>query len=560
MKSKEELDNVLKDNGMPPHPFYKSAKKLNSTLQDKEEAYFTVYKEEAMKMTVKEKIIKGVNKLADTVKVTLGAKGKNVLFNDRRTQRPRITKDGVTAANQVTSDDPIERMAIEIVREAAEKTVKSSGDGTTTTLILAQYIINEGFKVMAKGKSFYELSKEIDAAKDMAITYIKKHSLNIEANFEKLLHIATVSASNTEIGNFIYDIIQDIGVYGHIEVKSSHKTKNRIDKVKGIKYNKGFYAPQFLSDHVRMEWKASKVYIVLFDDTIRSISDLQPYISIVNGDEHGRLVKNNPILFIVNDIEPVVLQTLINNKIMHPEQFNIMITEHDGFGDRKTEIMNDIAALTSASRSTAEEPGQIGFAEEVIVDEDYTSILGGFAETPIVDQLIEITKTRLAEEDISENDKVYYKRRLATLAGGVAVIYVGAPTEVEMNEKKDRIDDAAEAVKAAIDRGISIGGGYTFIKTAEELRKSHLGEGYSILVNSLLEPFEQLCKNSDINMEEIYPKIRDNELGYNVITNEFYGLDDYTIYDPTGVLIDSLVNAVSVAKSILSIEKAIHNI
>ena len=309
-----------------------------------------------------------------------------------------------------------------------------------------------------------------------------------------------------------------------------------------------------------MEWKASKVYIVLFDDTIRSISDLQPYISIVNGDEHGRLVKNNPILFIVNDIEPVVLQTLINNKIMDPEQFNIMITEHDGFGDRKTEIMNDIAALTSASRSTAEEPGQIGFAEEVIVDEDYTSILGGFAETPIVDQLIEITKTRLAEEDISENDKVYYKRRLATLAGGVAVIYVGAPTEVEMNEKKDRIDDAAEAVKAAIDRGISIGGGYTFIKTAEELRKSHLGEGYSILVDSLLEPIEQLCKNSDINMKEIYPKIRDNELGYNVITNEFYGLDDYTIYDPTGVLIDSLVNAVSVAKSILSIEKALHNI
>lgn len=518
-----------------------------------------VLKSKTYTLTTKQRIIKGVNYLANTVKVTLGAKGKNVLFNDMLTQKPRITKDGVTVAKQVTSNNAIERMAIEIVREAAEKTVKTSGDGTTTTVILAQYIINKGFELMEKGKSFYELSRELDEAKEEIIEYIKSKSLDIEANFEKLLHVATISANSKEVGNFIYDIIQEIGVYGHIEVKSSFNTKDRIDKVKGVKYSKGFYAPQFLSDINKMVWKATKVYIVLFDDTVRTIGDLEPYIKIINGDSHGNLVKNNPILFIVNDVEPIVLQTLINNKLMYPEQFNIMITEHDGFGDRKVEIMNDIAALTSASRSTAEEPGQVGFAEEVIVDEDTTSILGGLSEKAIVDELIEITKSRLDESGISDNDKIYYKRRLATLAGGVAVIHVGAPTEVEMREKKDRIDDAAEAVKAAIDRGISIGGGHAFINCVEQLVSNSNKEGYTLLLDSLLEPFKQLCKNSDIEYKNIINTIKKKNKGYNVVTNKFYNLKEYTVYDPTGVLIDSLTNAVSVAKSILSIEKAIYN-
>jgi chaperonin GroEL len=401
----------------------------------------------------------------------------------------------------------------------------------------------------------------MDEAKDDAIKLIKEKSLSIEANFEKLLHVASISASDNTIGDFIYDIIQDIGIYGHIEVKSSGNTKDRIDKVKGIKYHKGFYAPQFLSDLNKMQWKASKVYIVLFDDTVRTMGDLDPYIKSINGDDQGHLVKNNPILFVVNDVEPVVLQTLINNKLMYPANFNIMITEHDGFGDRKTEIMNDIAALTSASRGTAEEFGQIGFAEEVIVDEDTTSILGGLSESGIVDELIHITKTRLEDEDISESDKVYYKRRLATLAGGVAVIHVGAPTEVEMKEKKDRIDDAAEAVKAAIDRGISIGGGYTFVQCALELMNNGINKpGYGLLLDSLLAPLRQLCKNSDLEYKEIFTGLQKGDKGYNVVSNRFYPIEDYNVFDPTGVLIDSITNATSVAKSILSIEKAIHNI
>jgi len=510
-------------------------------------------------LTIKEKLLNGVNTLVDNVKVTLGAKGKTVLFKDRLTQRPRITKDGVTVAKQVFSKDQIEHMAIEIVREAAEKTVRTSMDGTTSTCILAQYLINEGFKILAKGKSFYELSKEMDEQLVKVIENIKSKSLAIESNMDRLLDVATVSSNNKEIGRFIFDIISEIGIYGHIEVKNSNNVKDKIDKVKGIKYHKGFYAPQFVSDLKKMQWKFSNVYIVLFNDTIRSMEDLEPYFQTINGDGSGKLVKTHPILFVVNDVEPVVLQTLINNRLMYPTQFNVMFTEHDGFGNRKIEIMNDIAALTSASESNAEEPGQIGFAQEVIVDEDTTSILGGLAEVKIVNELVELTKDKLNDPDIDESDKLYYKRRLATLAGGVAVIHVGAPTEVEMKEKKDRIDDAVGAVLSSIERGVSVGGCYTFIKCQKELSKEPgLKEGHRLVNDALFAPFKQLCINADIEKE--IKTIQDRILagyGYDLISNEFYRLDSYNVYDPTGVLIDALSNAVSVAKSILSIEKAI---
>lgn len=525
----------------------------------------TVYDED---IVVNEKnptslLIEGVNKIADTVKVTLGAKGKNVLFNDMITQKPRITKDGVTVAKQVYSDNPIERMAIEIIREAAEKTVKTSGDGTTTTVVLAQYIVNAGFNLMKSGVSYYDIAKQLDVVKDEIIKKIKESSLSIEDNFEKLLHVATVSSTSNEIGEFIFNIIKEIGVYGSIEVKSSNAVKDRIDTVKGIKFNKGFYAGQFVNDVHKMQWRhSSGVYIVLFDGTLRTFGDMKPYLSAVNGAEHDPNIfdKNNPILFVCDAVEPTLLQTLVNTKIMNPSDFNIMIVEHDGFGDRKTEIMTDIAAMTSASIGTVDNLGDIGFATEVIVDEDTTSILGGNHNENIVKALIELTKSKLEDEDADDDDIKYYKRRLATLAGGVSIINVGAATEVEMKEKKDRIDDAVEAVKAAIDRGISIGGGYTFIHIGSSLDKKFTDPISQILINALLEPFVQLCKNADVNPEEKITNMVDNDkVGYDVINDEFLPLDEYKVYDPTGVLIDALMNSVAVAKSILSIERAIYN-
>jgi chaperonin GroEL len=500
----------------------------------------------------KESLIKGVNKLADVVKVTLGAKGKNVLFNNRD-NKPQITKDGITAARQVFSMNPFENMAIQIVREASEQTVKTSGDGTTTTIILARYIINQGFKLLSSGAiSYYELAKQIDEAKDLIITNIKDRSLDIEQNFDKLLYVATISSSNNEIGSFIYDIMKDIGIYGSIEVKSSNNTKDIIDKVKGIKIHKGFYAPHFVTDRLKMEYRMRDVNIVLFDDTVRSFNkDVMPYIQEANGE---------PLLFMVNDIEPTTLQTIINNKVANPSLFNVMFVEHDGFGDRRTEIMNDIAAMTGASVGNSENLGDIGYAKEVIVDENTTSILGGNMDEVIVNRLVEETQYKLSNDDLDEDEKKYYRRRLATLKGGVAIIHVGGMTEVEMKEKKDRIDDAVEAVKSAIDRGISIGGGHTFIYIANRLINEENNIGENIIFHSLLQPFNQLCNNADVDDKYLLKELYSNSgLGYDVINNELVPLNEYKVYDSTGVLIDSLSNAIAVAKSILSVECSLYN-
>ena len=500
----------------------------------------------------KYELIKGVNKLADVVKVTLGAKGKNVMFNNRE-NKPQITKDGITAARQVFSTNPFENMAIQVVREASEQTVKTSGDGTTTTIILARYIIEEGFKLLMSGKySYYQLSKQLDTARDLVIQMIKNKSLDVETHFDKLRHIATVSSSSNEIGSFIYDIMEDIGIYGSVEVKSSNNTKDKIDKVKGIKISKGFYAPHFVNDRLKMEFKMSGVSIVLFDDTVRSFSnDIMPYINELNGE---------PILFLVNDIEPTTLQTIINNKIANPSLFNIMFVEHDGFGDRRIEIMNDIAAMTGATVGDCKNLGDIGYAEEVIVDEESTSILGGNIEEDIVNRLVEETQYKLTNDELDQDERRYYRRRLATLKGGVAIIHVGGMTEVEMKEKKDRIDDAVEAVKSAIDRGISIGGGHTFIHIADKLSNDDNNEGESILFGSLIQPFIQLCKNGDIDHNlRLNQLIVNPSLGYDVINDELTPLNEYTVYDSTGVLIDSLSNAVAVAKSILSVECSLYN-
>ena len=509
-------------------------------------------------MGYKDKILTGVNYLGDMIKVTLGAKGKTVMFRNKQ-GKVVITKDGVTIAKECNSNDSVEQMAIEIVREASEKTVKSSGDGTTTTVILAQYLVNRGYELLQSGVSYYNLANGMDAAVDIIRDDIKTDAIKIteDSNFERLLDVATVSSNNKVIGEFVYDIMKDIGVYGAIEVKKSNNSKDRIDKVKGIKFNKGFYAPQFVNDLVKMQWRARGVHVVLYDDTIRTMSDIKPYIEEVG---------NDPILFIVNDVEPTVLQTIINNRLMNPTAFNIMIVEHDGFGDRKTEIMNDIAAMTSADICTSDYTGIIGYVDEVVVDADSCSMLGGHMNTDVVNELIDITKGLLANEDLDDSERLYYKRRLATLAGGVAVIHVGGTTEVEMSEKKDRIDDAVEAVKAAINRGVVIGGGYQMLKMQNWLRyvefEHVMREGYNIVVESLSTPFEQLCVNAGRNPAEISKQlIMDeramNNVGYDAITDTIVPLDEYKVYDPASVLIDAISNAVAVAKSILSIERVI---
>jgi chaperonin GroEL len=524
-------------------------KRLRKEVKDNRDSYKTA-ETELMDLSKNQKLLNGVNYLADVVGVTLGAKGKNVLFNNTITFKPQITKDGITAARQVRSDDPYEDMAIHIVREASEKTVKTSGDGTTTTILLARNIVNEGIKALATKMSFYDLSKQLDKAKDEIIEKVKFMSLPIEENFDKLLHVATVSSSDEKIGKFIYDIMEDIGIYGSIEIKESHKSNDKIDKVRGIKVHKGFYAAQFVTDRLSMEYRAKGVNIVLFDDTIRSMKDVMPYIEACDGE---------PILFFVNDVETTVLHTLINAKVTNPA-FNVMIVEHDGFGDRRIEIMNDICAMTGASVADAETMGNIGWAGEVIVNEDTTSLLDleNSMDKDLVNELIEETKYKL-ENAADDDDAKYQRRRLATLAGGVAVIHVGGATEVEMKEKKDRIEDAVEAVRSAIDRGVTVGGGYTFLEIAKTINaKSEPTTGEFILAKSIVKPFEQLCNNSDVSPSDVSFNM-DGTVGYDVIENKLIPLEEYKVYDPAGVLIDAISNAVAVAKSILSIECSIYN-
>ena len=505
-------------------------------------------------LSYKPELITGVNYLCEIVKVTLGAKGKNVLYNDTVTNLPRITKDGVTAANQVRSSDPMENMAIEIVREASRNTVKTSGDGTTTTIILATALINKGYELLTnKVITYYELSRLIDTVKNDVIEYYKANSLNIEDNFDKLLHVATISSSSSEIGSFIYDIVKEIGIYGSIEVRKSNNNRDKIDQVKGLKLHKGYYAGQFVNDYKKMVWKEQGVYIVLFNDTIRTMNDVTYYLQSLN----ESLGYTPPVLFFVNDIESTILETLITNKTFN-KNFNVMFVEFDGFGDRRTQIMSDISSLVSADILNSNNmEGAIGYAEEVIVNSETTSILGGSSDELKIKSLIEETLYYLESDDVIEYDKVYYKRRLASLRGGVAVIHVGAVTEVEMNERKDRIDDAVEATKAAIDRGISIGGGYTSYHAYKSLLKAD-NKLYNEILEIIVEPLRQLCINSDYSYDEVIKNISNNK-GYNVIDNSFIELKDYNVYDPTGVLIDALTNASAVAKSILSIERSVYN-
>lgn len=523
----------------------------------------------------KDEIIKGVVLLAEMVKVTLGAKGRNVMYVDAMGY-PKITKDGVTVTRNVFSKNKYQQMAIDVVREAAEKTVRSSGDGTTTTIILAEALILRGIEAMQKGMSYYELSREIDKIVDIVVDKVKENSIDVRSSndLEKVKNVATVSSNSEEIGTLIYDIISRIGFYGNIEVKKSKKSKTTFEVVEGIKLHKGFMAPQFVNDKDNMKWHVKDgVYIVLYNGTIRSFKDIYPYVNEVNGerDEEGNLVlddegnpkpiHNRPILFIADDVEKTILTSIIQNKLANPN-INWMFVEHDGMGERKQELMTIVETLTSAQAGDVEVIGSVGYAEEVIVDSEFTSILNGLKVEDEVENMVASCKDRLQQEDISKSDLIFYRKTLAALTGGIAVIHVGGTTDVEMVETKDRIDDAVEAVRSAIEHGVCLGGGYTALKINSEIRKEVKSPITNMMSEVLIEPFKQLCKNADIdNYKGLRLQILSSSghKGYDLKDNTLYPIENYKIYDSAGVLIDSLKNAASVAKSILSTSRTLNH-
>ena len=502
----------------------------------------------------KEKLLKGVNTLADTVKVTLGAKGRTVMFNDH-TGRIHITKDGVTVAKNINSKDDMEQMAIMVVREAAENTVKTSGDGTTTTLVLAQHLINRGYELLDEF-DYTRIATAYDTFRDQAIKYVLEHSISVEENLNLIKDVATISSNSEEIGDFIHKIIESISLHGAIEVKKSQSPKTRTEQVMGVKLAKGFYAPQFCTDQTKMTYHGeSGVGILIFDERINSINDILPFINVV---------KQEPLLILANDIDDQALNNLI--RIQVASDLKIMLVENDGFGDRRVEIINDIAALTGAAvidrdnRDTllADPDETLGLAREVFVNINSCSIIDGNADKELVAELVKDTKYQLTKEDNDPNSIKYYRRRLATLTGGVAVIHVGGTTEVEMKELKDRIDDAVEATRAAIQKGVSVGGGYTLRRCWETIQLTNPEKPEAVASDALMAIVAQLAENSDEDINNMVAMIQ-KDTPIDLKLDKPIDISNYRVYDPTSVLIDAITNAVAVSKSILSVKNVVFN-
>ena len=523
------------------------------------------------------KLLNGVNLLSNTVKVTLGTQGRLVLYNKLRDFEdpigyPSLTKDGVTVAKHIQSADPVENMAIQIMRQASQNTVDTSGDGTTTTSILAQEIINKGFNLLDHGMSSWEFNRQADQAVADIVKYIEDKSIpiNKEGDLSEIKTVATISSNSEELGGFIYDIIKNIGIESDIEVKKSNKSTTEIEMVKGMKIHKGYFAPFFCTDMTYMTWEQYDVNILLFDDTIRDFAVIEPYMR-ASVDAEGKAV---PILIYCEDVADAVLGQL--NRLVQMNPRPVMIVEKDGFGDRGIDVMNDIAVVTDAlivdyTHKPKDYRKALGRASEVLVNSKFTTILGGKGNDVEIQAEVDRINERLeADELMSGNERKFLNKRIANLSGGIAVIHVGGTTKIERNEAHDRIEDAVLAVKSAIKSGTSVGGAYIWENCANylidalplrsDIHPNHT-EAYKLVVNSLKSILRQLLTNSGElpNIDTIRDTIVKDNKAYNLIDRQFYKIDDYPVRDATSVLIDSIKNAISVAKSILAIERSIYN-
>lgn len=523
----------------------------------------------------KAKIMEAITLMADTVKVTLGTKGRLVLYRkfrdfDDKTGFPVLTKDGVTVAKQLETEDEVVNLIMQVIREASQKTVDSSGDGTTTTMILAQELIVNGFILLEDSTSSWQFNKETDIAVQDICTLIEEVSTSVQDNIDLLENVATISANDEEIGQLIASIIDEIGFYGDIDVKESNNYYTEVELVPGLKINKGYFAPFFCNNIEKLTWEATNVNILVFDDTIRDYADIQEYVK-ASVDENEAPV---PLLIYCQDIATTVL-----NRIKGMMEFNprlLMIVEQDGFGDRRIEITNDICLMSGARAvdaslkvKSANAAKYLGFCKEVYVDNNFTSFVGMDYDATKVNKEIEAIRRRIANSNPSLNEKRYLEKRMANLSGGIAIINVGGRTKVEMKESYWRMEDAVLATKSAISKGVVVGGAYTWEKisvAADELAKIHQfnrskNPSYFLVFDSLKSILKQLLTNSDSlsDLNKIRDVIINNNKGYNLIDRQFYDIEDYTVYDAASVLMDSITNAVTVAQSILSIERIICN-
>lgn len=508
---------------------------------------------------------RGVDSLANAVKVTLGPKGRNVVI-DKSFGGPSITKDGVSVAKEIELQDPIENMGAQMVKEVASKTSDLAGDGTTTATVLAQAIVKEGLKNVAAGANPMDLKRGIDKAVEAVIADLKKNSEEVGNKSDKIQQVAAISANNDEsIGKLIADAFSKVGKEGVITVEEAKGTETYVDIVEGMQFDRGYLSPYFVNNPEKMLVDLDHPYILLYEKKISSLKDMLPILEPVA--QSGK-----PLLIIAEDVDGEALTALVMNKLRGA--LKIAAVKAPGFGDRRKAMLEDLAILTGGTL-ISEEIGltletatieMLGTAERVTIDKDNTTLVNGAGKKADIKSRVEQIKAQV-EVTTSEYDKEKLKERLAKLAGGVAVLYVGAASEVEMKEKKDRVDDALHATRAAVEEGIIAGGGVALVRAKAVLQKiksenADEATGISIIDRAIEEPLRQIVENAGKEGSVVVAKVKEGkgDFGYNAKTDEYVQMFKAGIIDPTKVTRIALQNAASVAGMILTTACALVNI
>jgi len=507
----------------------------------------------------REGLKKGVDALANAVKVTLGPKGRNVII-DKKFGAPQITKDGVTVAKEIELQEPIENMGAQMVKEVASKTNDQAGDGTTTATVLAQAIFNTGLKNVTAGANPMDLKRGIDKAVTTVVENLKKQSVEINDSHEKIEQVATISANNdSAVGKVIAEAMQKVKKEGVITIEEAKGTDTYVKVVEGMQFDRGYISPYFVTDTEKMEAVYDTPYILIYDKKISNMKEFLPILEKVV--QTGR-----PMLIISEDVDSEALATLVVNRLRGG--LKIVAVKAPGFGDRRKEMLEDIAILTGGT-VISEEKGykledatleMLGTAEKITVDKENTTIVSGKGDKKAIEARITMIKSQI-EKTTSDYDREKLQERLAKMAGGVAVIYVGAASEVEMKEKKDRFDDALHATRAAIEEGIIPGGGVAYIRSISAM-KGLKGEnedqqiGIDIVRRALEEPLRQIAANAGKEGSVIVNAVAKGkgDYGYNARIDEYQHMIEAGVIDPTKVSRVALENAASIAGMLLTTE------
>ncbi|MBQ9476108.1 MAG: chaperonin GroEL [Bacteroidales bacterium] len=514
---------------------------------------------------VRAKMKSGADQLANAVKVTLGPKGRNVVI-DKKFGAPSVTKDGVTVAKEIELEDRFENMGAQMVKEVASKTNEQAGDGTTTATVLAQAIINVGIKNVTAGANPMDLKRGIDKAVQAVVENLKKQSQSVGGDFSKVEQVGTISANNDSyIGKLIADAMSKVKKDGVITVEEAKGTDTEVKVVEGMQFDRGYISPYFMTNGDKMEAELSNPYILITDKKISAMKDLLPVLEPIARE-------GKELLIIAEDVDGEALTTLVVNRLRGA--LKVAAVKAPGFGDRRKEMLQDIAVLTAA-QVVSEERGfslenatidMLGKAEKVTITKENTTIVGGAGKSADIKDRADQIRAQI-EKSTSDYDKEKLQERLGKLAGGVAVLYVGATTEVEMKEKKDRVEDALNATRAAVEEGYLPGGGIAYIRAIEAIEKlkgdnEDETTGIRIVAKAIEEPLRQIAENAGVDGSVIIQKVKEGkgDFGYNARSGEFVKMYEAGVIDPTKVARVALENAASVAGMFLTTECGIVDI